>query len=55
MSPALGILAVLLVLFTIKEPPRGQSEDPRNHSGVKGQSGFKGYIGDIMYLLKKYR
>lgn len=55
MSPGLGVLAVLLVVFTIKEPPRGQSEDPRNQSGVKGQSGIRGYIDDIFYLLRKYR
>ena len=49
----MGVLAVLLIL-TIKEPARGQSDDPRNKNGVKGEIGFRGYYNDMKYLLKKY-
>ena len=52
-TPGLGILAVLLIL-TIKEPARGQSDDPRNKKGVKGEIGVRGYYNDIKYLMKKY-
>lgn len=52
-TPVFGVIAVLLVLFVLKEPVRGSSDGQRTSKGVKGEAGFKAYIGDIMYLAKK--
>lgn len=45
-TPYAGIVAVLLILFVMEEPPRGQSED-RSHLQVTS------WKNDIQILLKK--
>ncbi|XP_019848762.1 PREDICTED: protein spinster homolog 1-like [Amphimedon queenslandica] len=52
LSPGLGLISVFLILFTIHEPPRGHSEDPRNHGGVKAGNGFQHYFNDLLALMR---
>ena len=47
------MIAALLVAFVVKEPVRG-STDHRTAKGVKGKSGWKAYLHDLIYLLRKY-
>ena len=53
MTPALGLLAVVLIVLLVREPPRGLSEHKKTE-GVQGQSGVKGYLKDVWYLIKVY-
>ena len=47
------MVAVLLVLFVLREPQRGVTDGHRNSRGVKGKSGITAYVNDIIYLAKK--
>jgi hypothetical protein len=53
-TPGLGILAALLVLFVMKEPVRGLNDGQRqSKKAVRGKDGFRAYLSDIWYLMKK--
>ena len=53
MTPALGVVAALLILIVVKEPPRGHTDGQRSSKGVRGKSGLKAYLMDILYCVKK--
>ena len=50
----MGVIAVILVLFILREPKRGFTDGYRQSKGVKGKAGFSAYLDDIVYLVKKY-
>ena len=52
-TPGLGVVAMFLVLFVLREPQRGVIDGHRNSKGVKGKSGITAYFRDIAYLVKK--
>ena len=52
-TPSLGVIAALLILLVVREPPRGHTDGQRSSKGVKGKSGFVAYLMDVLYCLKK--
>ena len=50
-TPGLGIVAVLLVLFVLKEPKRGHGDGQRSATGVHGKTGLVAYFQDVWYCL----
>ena len=50
-TPGLGLIAVILILLLVREPPRGQSEHKRSE-GVQGKTGVMGYLEDVLYLIR---
>ena len=54
-TPGLGVIAALLVLFVVREPPRGHVDGQRSKSskGVRGKSGAVAYLQDVWYCLTK--
>ena len=53
MTPSLGVIAALLILIVVREPPRGHTDGQRSSKGVRGKSGVKAYLMDVYYCLKK--
>ena len=53
MTPALGVIAALLILLVVREPARGHTDGQRSSKGVKGKNGFKAYFMDVLYCVKK--
>ena len=51
-TPALGVVAAILILLVVREPPRGHTDGQRS-KGVRGRSGLKAYFMDVWYCLKK--
>lgn len=51
-TPLLGVVSVLLVLFFLKEPPRGHVDGQRSSKGVSGKKGFMAYVQDVLYCLR---
>lgn len=51
-TPSLGVIAALLILLVVREPPRGHTDGQRSSKGVKGKSGFVAYLMDVLYCLK---
>ena len=49
----LGVIAALLILLLVREPPRGHTDGQRSSRGVRGKSGFKAYLMDVLYCIKK--
>ena len=52
-TPGLGLVAALLILLLLKEPKRGLADGQRTASGVRGKDGFKAYLRDLRYILRK--
>ena len=52
-TPGLGFIAALLVLFVMQEPPRGHTDGHRSPRGIKGKSGLSAYARDVWYCLNK--
>ena len=52
-TPLLGVLSALLVLFVVEEPPRGKIDGQRSAVGVRGKSGLKAYLMDVRYCFTK--
>lgn len=50
-TPALGIVAALLILFVVREPPRGHTDGQRSPKGARGKSGIMAYLQDVWYCL----
>ena len=48
-TPILGVLGLVLLVFLCPNPPRGAAET--RGEGVTGESS---YLEDVKYLLKKY-
>lgn len=54
MTPGLGIVATLLVVFVMKEPVRGLNDGQRaTTKAVRGKDGFRAYLEDMKYLIRK--
>ena len=51
-TPGLGLVAVVLIVLLVREPPRGHSEHHRSGKGVRAESGVKGYLQDVWYLIR---
>ena len=52
-TPALGVVAAVLIVLFVREPPRGHTDGQRSSKGVRGKSGFMAYLYDVLYCLKK--
>ena len=52
-TPTLGIVAFLLVLLVMREPPRGHTDGQMSTKGVRGKTGVKAYVDDVIYCIKK--
>lgn len=54
MTPGLGVVAALLVLFVMREPVRGLNDGHRqSKKAVRGKDGCGAYLDDIRYLMRK--
>ena len=53
MTPALGVVAAVLILVFVREPPRGHTDGQRSSKGVRGKTGIKAYFMDVLYCVKK--
>ena len=49
----LGVVAAILIAVFVREPPRGHTDGQRSSRGVRGKSGFRAYLLDVLYCLKK--
>lgn len=52
-TPGLGIVAIVLILFVLREPKRGHGDGQRSATGVHGKSGLAAYLEDVWYCLRK--
>ena len=53
MTPLLGVIAAFLILIVVREPGRGHTDGQRSSKGVRGKSGAKAYLMDVLYCVKK--
>ena len=49
-TPGLGLICGLLILFCLKEPPRGEAD---GNTHLHSSSSCRAWLDDIVYLVKK--
>ena len=57
LTPAVGFIVVVAMMFVIPDVPRGAADSDTNvvaNESETRSSGFKGYMEDLAYITKKY-